>query len=307
MRERYIGTYGGYQTGPLLFVLGGIHGNEPAGVFGLEKVFQKLEAQAPHFRGKLVGICGNCRALAKKQRFIDRDLNRLWSEREIQRILHSSSKEALNSEEKELLEILSVIEKEKEGDFTARVMMDLHTTSAPGGFFSIVTPKPRNRELGTALYAPVIFNLNNSLDSTTNIFMDNHGWQGVAFESGQHDDIESMVLHEAAVWVMLEKVGCIHRDDIDKFQQYHVLLAEAAKYLPRFVNVVYRHEITPEDQFSMVPGYVNFTPVKAGELLGRDRKGMVKAPKTGRILMPLYQPQGEEGFFIAEELEKPLI
>ena len=158
MRERYIGTYGGYQTGPLLFVLGGIHGNEPAGVFGLEKVFQKLEAQAPHFRGKLVGICGNCRALAKKQRFIDRDLNRLWSEREIQRILHSSSKEALNSEEKELLEILSVIEKEKEGDFTARVMMDLHTTSAPGGFFSIVTPKPRNRELGTALYAPVIFN-----------------------------------------------------------------------------------------------------------------------------------------------------
>ena len=109
------------------------------------------------------------------------------------------------------------------------------------------TQQPSNRELATALYAPVIFNLTHSLTSTTSIFMDNNGWEGVAFESGQHDDVESMILAEAAIWLMLEKIGCIDRNDIEDFQKYHDLLAEASKFLPRYVNVIYRHDITDED------------------------------------------------------------
>ena len=306
IRQRYLGSYGESKNGPLLLVLGGIHGNEPAGVLGLEKVFEKLWQQTPSFKGRLVGLCGNCAALAQKKRYLDKDLNRLWSEKEIARIKAIDHPDVYNSEEQELIELLEIIEEEG-AEYSDRIMLDLHTTSAPGGFFSIVTHDRYNRELATALYAPVIFNLTHSLTSTTNIYMDNHDWKGVAFESGQHDEVQSMILAEAAIWLLLEKIGCIDAAEIDNFQHYHDLLAEASRALPSYVNVIYRHTIVPEDNFKMRDGYINFSYVEEEELLASDKEGYVFAPKSGRILMPLYQPQGEEGFFIVEELENPLI
>ena len=306
IRQRYLGSYGENKNGPLLLAIGGIHGNEPAGVVGLENVFKKLWKQTPSFKGRLVGLCGNCAALAQKKRYLDKDLNRLWSQREIERIKAIDSPKEYISEEKELVELLEIIEKEGAA-YSDRIMLDLHTTSAPGGFFSIITQDRYNRELATALYAPVIFNLTHSLTSTTSIYMENHGWKGVAFESGQHDEVESMILAEAAIWVLLEKIGCIRGEEIENFQHYHNLLIEAAKALPKYVNVVYRHHIVPEDHFKMRNGYINFSQVKKDELLASDKEGKVFSPQSGRILMPLYQPQGEEGFFIVEELENPLI
>ena len=52
----------------------------------------------------------------------------------------------------------------------------------------------------------------------------------------------------------------------------------------------------------MRPGYANFQRVKAGEVVGNDRKGPVRAPKSGRIFLPLYQDQGDDGFFIVRRL-----
>jgi len=54
-----------------------------------------------------------------------------------------------------------------------------------------------------------------------------------------------------------------------------------------------------------VPGAVtNLTAaeqqrVRAGETLASDRQGKIAAPVDGRILLPLYQQQGDDGFFLA--------
>jgi succinylglutamate desuccinylase len=37
---RVLGTYGGTTAGPLVICLGGIHGNEPAGVLAAQRVVQ---------------------------------------------------------------------------------------------------------------------------------------------------------------------------------------------------------------------------------------------------------------------------
>ena len=50
-------------------------------------------------------------------------------------------------------------------------------------------------------------------------------------------------------------------------------------------------------------GYRNFQRVHKGDLLGRDIEGDVIAPHSGYIMMPLYQKQGEEGFFITKDIE----
>ncbi len=52
----------------------------------------------------------------------------------------------------------------------------------------------------------------------------------------------------------------------------------------------------------MKAGFATFQTVRKGELLATDRHGDVRAKETCRILMPLYQGQGEDGFFLAREL-----
>jgi succinylglutamate desuccinylase len=47
----------------------------------------------------------------------------------------------------------------------------------------------------------------------------------------------------------------------------------------------------------MEPGFANLARANAGQLLARSRKGDVRAPKDGMIILPLYQGQGADGFF----------
>jgi succinylglutamate desuccinylase len=52
----------------------------------------------------------------------------------------------------------------------------------------------------------------------------------------------------------------------------------------------------------MEPGFANIHPTAAGTLLARDRSGEIRAPFDGVVLLPLYQPDGEDGFFYGRPL-----
>jgi succinylglutamate desuccinylase len=56
----------------------------------------------------------------------------------------------------------------------------------------------------------------------------------------------------------------------------------------------------------MEPGFRNFQSVSAGKLLARDHHGEVRAPLSGILLLPLYQAQGEDGFFLIREVTPPV-
>ena len=77
--ERYIGKVVGKLKGPTLIFFGGIHGNEPSGVTALEHIFEKLNTETRQIRGTIFGIRGNVPALVQGKRFLDHDLNRLWT------------------------------------------------------------------------------------------------------------------------------------------------------------------------------------------------------------------------------------
>src|SRR5699024_4740126 len=81
--NRLIGIYDEGNPGPLIFMIGGIHGNEQAGVLALEYLIKMLEVEPVTnekfvFSGRLVALRGNLQALQKKTRFVDRDLNRMF-------------------------------------------------------------------------------------------------------------------------------------------------------------------------------------------------------------------------------------
>ncbi len=51
----------------------------------------------------------------------------------------------------------------------------------------------------------------------------------------------------------------------------------------------------------MEPGFLNFQRVKKGQLIAKEHGKRVLSPYSGRILLPLYQGTGDDGFFIATE------
>ncbi len=304
--QRIIGFYTQGKPGPLIFFIGGIHGNEPAGVMALERVFWTLEEMKPAFQGNMIGVRGNVPALRQQKRYIDRDLNRLWAAQEIDRIRATPDTALLHTEERELLALLDLIEAHFTGGHEMEILIDLHTTSGAGGLFSIVTEHdPFNHRLASALHTPVVFGLSGALSATTNKFMEQRGIKGIAFESGQHNDPLSVDLHESAIWLLLEKCGCIDAYDIPGFEQHHEQLIVASRHLPHYVQVIHRHAISPGDDFRMHPGFGNFHQIYKGEPLARDRQGEVICPATGLMLMPLYQTQGEDGFFVIEKIDAP--
>ena len=62
--RREIGRVGDTAAGPTLVVVAGVHGNEPAGLHALHRVFAYLEEHHVTVRGQIVGLTGNLGALA---------------------------------------------------------------------------------------------------------------------------------------------------------------------------------------------------------------------------------------------------
>ncbi|MDP5172519.1 MAG: succinylglutamate desuccinylase/aspartoacylase family protein [Bacteroidia bacterium] len=303
-QERIIVSWGEEEAGPLVCFFAGIHGNEPAGVLALERVKIELSQLEIPFRGRLMGLRGNLEGLRQQMRYVAVDLNRLWSKEQIARVM-ALDPALRNVEERELLQLLTHVEEMESSGHSPRYYVDLHTTSASGGAFSVVSRVASHRALAEHLPVPIIFGLSSALAHTTNRFFEERGMVGIAFEAGQHDDPASVDGHEAAVWMMLVAAGCVDQADVPDWNRHVATLQEAGGGLSHFQQVAYRHAIEDSDEYRMIPGFHNFQTVSQGQPMGFDLHGEVFSPADGRILMPLYQPQGHDGFFIIQDLDEP--
>ncbi len=306
--DRIIGTYTTGLAGPLLIVIGGMHGNEPAGVLALEQLFGLLELEskknpAVEFRGKLIGIRGNIAALKKNERFIKRDLNRSWIPSHLEQI--KSQEASLDAEDKELIELLNCLETFLASSSDQICVLDIHTTTAHGGIFSIPNGSTKSLELAKAMHAPVVLGMIEGIRGTSLHYFNqaNLGdkMTSVVFEAGQHDEPLAVDRSISAIISCLRELGCIRSSDVES--KHEAILKTYAKGLPTITQLIYTHSISPDDQFVMEPGFLNFQTIESGTVLARDINGPVIAQESGMILMPLYQKQGEDGFFLVRPVE----
>lgn len=310
MENRIIGTYQGEERGPLFICIGGMHGNEPAGVKALDIMFKMLEVEPItnpdfRFRGRFVGLRGNLRAIAANKRYIKKDLNRQWTQANIAKVKRLP-KALLDSEEKELKELITVVDAEI-ADYRPEkiVVLDLHTTTAEGGIFSISTDDPESVRIAVQLHAPVIKGMLDGIQGTTLHYFNKKNFPydivTITFESGQHTDPLSVNRAIAAITNCMSIIGCVDAGDVEN--RHDELLVEYSNSLPKVTELITTHHILPGDNFEMKPGYLNFQKVKKGEVLARDKNGLIYAESDGYILMPLYQKQGEDGFFLIKKIE----
>ena len=295
---RIVGRYGS-RPGPRLICLGGLHGNEPAGVLALRRVLATLQETSPRFSGEMVAIVGNISALRAGRRYLERDLNRGWSPREMER---AEALPGASAEDREQAELIAVLRTELGEDRSDTRVIDLHTTSADSPPFLTLADTLRNRSFARRIDLPLVLGIEEQINGALLEVITAGGPVTLGIEAGQHEDPVSVDHHERAVWMALIAGGHVLEEDAPGAQSMREALRRSRSGLPKVFEVRYRKPVLPGDRFSMRPGYCNFQRVSAGEIVGRDRLGPVTVPEDGRIFLPLYQDQGDDGFFIVRDV-----
>jgi len=295
--NRVLGRAGSPANGPTLVCIAGIHGNEPAGLEALAAVFENLRAHGAVPNGEFIGLAGNLRALAEGVRYIAKDLNRQWKPERVDALVREGNGTAADEEDLEQRELLAALH-----EIFARArgpvyVFDLHTASAATAPFLIFGDTLRNRDFAMSFPTPIVLGLEEQVRGTIMEYVSSLGHVAIALEGGQHDDRASVKHHEAAIWIALSAAGVF--DAGQATEEARATLRDAAKDAPRIVEIVSRHAIQPEDRFEMKRGFRNFARVERGEVLANDKSGPILSPGSYRLLFPLYQKLGDDGFFLA--------
>lgn len=302
--KRILGVMEGDPNGPTVIVMTGMHGNEYAGVKAAQNIFEMLDGIQPQIRGRLIIVRANLPALEHNVRYLDEDMNRLWFPSIVEQVQNIPEAQIESSERRQMKKLLPMLEGIEKGADEPVILADIHTFSAEGSMFCITSSDSRQRELLSNLYVPMVFGIEKSLRGTILAYYQRKGFISFGLEGGQHENKLTEYNITASLLLLLEAAGCIERQYVSNIKEYEQHLREHTKNLPVETELVYQHIIEPGDGFAMRPGYSNFQPIKKGEWLANDKDGKIIAQTDGYILMPLYQSQGDDGFFIVKENEE---
>jgi predicted deacylase len=297
---RELGRVVGHLPGPTLICLGGLHGNEPAGVLALQAILESLQPGAETLNGELIALVGNRQALAVGSRFIDHDLNRAWHPERLSRLLKSTGH--VEAEDREQLELDATLQRIIDEAPGRVYLLDLHTTSGPGSAFAILDDTLPNREIALDFPVPLVLGLEEELAGTLASYLTAQGVTVLGFEAGQHEDPGSVERAAAAVWIALGSCGLLREGGRARVAQAKRKLSEQTASDVGIVEILYRYHIDSGNGFSMEPGFESFQTIEEGQILARNGATTVLAPQSGMLLMPLYQEQGEDGFFLVRQV-----
>ncbi|NJB72201.1 hypothetical protein GGR42_002692 [Saonia flava] len=300
--NRLVGSIKGELPGPTVIFTGGIHGNEPSGVFALHRVLENLRSKLSSFKGNMYAISGNLTALEKGIRYHDKDLNRLWTTEHmnqmIRREIHGENMETTQQLDiyKTILEILEA----ENGPF---YFVDLHTTSSETKPFATVNDNLLNRKFTKQYPVPLLLGIEEYLEGPLLNYINELGYVAFGFESGQHDSFSSIENHIAFIYLTMVYSGNINKSEVD-FDAHYQLLVNATKDLTKFYEIVYHYKIKENEVFTMKSGFTNFEPVHKNQEIAISDGNKVLVPQNGEIFMPLYQKQGNDGFFIIKPIPR---
>lgn len=295
--DRYIGRVIGPKKGPTLIFFGGIHGNEPAGVKALEHIFEKLNSSIFEIKGAIYGIRGNIPALLQKKRFLQTDLNRLWTKEKIFEIKNKSNLD-LNIEELELLKIEKTVLEILSSQHAPFYFVDFHTTSSKTIPFITINDAMINRKFSRLFPLPVILGIEEYIEGPLLSIINQMGYVSLGFESGQHNELSAVSNSISFLWLTLVFTEAIEKKEIPDFEAHYEQLSKSAEGDAKFYEVAYRHILTNTDDFAMLSGFESFQKVGKGTALAIQNKTMISVEKKAILFMPLYQQQGADGFFL---------
>lgn len=296
--KRVLGAVKGAKKSPTIIFFGGIHGNEFAGISGLQKVLNEIRKEQIPLQGNMYAISGNTIALKENKRFIDVDLNRIWTKEQL--FNEASELHSEHVERASLFEVIIDITSKDSGPF---YFIDLHTTSSETTPFITISDSLNNRKFSKTFSVPTILGIEEFLEGPLLTFINEYGHVALGFEAGQHYKESSIDNCVAFIWLAMVACGCVKKNDVRKHSFYQHYLS-MFKTDQEFFEINYRYKIDPDEHFSMLQEFKNFAWVETTKPLALSNGNQVYSPLNGQIFMPLYQQQGDDGFFIISKISK---
>jgi len=286
----------GPSKGPTLIFIGGIHGNEPSGVDALKQLFEQWQTQREDLCGTVYGLAGNLKALAAGVRYIDRDLNRMWTAEKV-----NSSETSLDVEDLELQELYKVIQHILETETGPFYFFDLHTTSGQTQPFLTVNDSILNRSYTEQYPLPIVLGIEEYLDGPLLSYINQLGYVAFGFEAGQHTDPRSIENHIAFCQLSLHYTGVLPLEQqlLNKLEEQ---LKPKAPIRVHFYEIIYRYGIQAGTSFNMDPGLENFDAIDTLQPMAWQGETRLSTPVSGYVFMPLYQGKGDDGFFVVQAI-----
>ena len=295
---RVLGSVKGSQNAATVICIGGIHGNERAGVSALVKVLKTIEKERIPFLGNFYALSGNTTALKENKRYIDVDLNRIWTQESFKEKNENLVLEFI--ERDRIYTTIKEIVSNNDGPF---YFIDLHTTSADTAPFITISDSLNNRKFSSHFSIPTILGIEEYLEGPLLTYINEFGHVALGFEAGQHYKEASVDNCEAFVWLALKASGCVAKSEVKKLDYYQHILSLYKEHQD-FYEINYLYKIAKNEDFKMLPGFSNFESIVKNQELAESNSIKVKAQHSGKIFMPLYQSQGDDGFFIISKISK---
>lgn len=295
--KRIIKTINGKLSGPVVVFFGGIHGNEKAGNIAINKVLNNLNEDK--INGTIYGISGNIKALKANKRFIDNDLNRLWTKTQIKNLFQNPNLKNESVEQLEIYELLQNIIAFHQGPF---YFIDFHTTSSKTIPFITINDALINRKFSSFFPVPKVLGIEEYLSGPLLSYINELGYVSLGFESGQHTDEVSIANSVAFIYLTLVYTLALNVDDLKDFSNYVHQLKTAAQHNKTTYEVTYRHKIEDGEIFKMKPGFKSFELVDKHTEIAISNQKTIKLNNKETLFMPLYQEIGEDGYYLIKPI-----
>ncbi len=264
--------------GPVVGLMGMLHGNEPAGT-GLWRFAKELGRPA---RGEVHVILGHPDAVAARPggvRYIQDDLNRMFLD---DAELIAAGVDLAGPDYRRKVELMEAVA-------PLDVLVDIHTTSQPSAPFAIgYTANPEARRLSQALPAILVDGLHQFIRGTACQWLLDRGKAAITVEVGSH----------------LEPTGpdrafrVAHRilDELDMLPQGR-FPEMASKVTPGRRIVVGHHVPTVGREFRYARHFENFDRLEPGEIIGEDENQIYRTPTIDNpvIFMPAAEATLRDG------------
>lgn len=297
--ERILKYWNTGKDGPISVFIAGLHGNEPSGLSALKNLIPWVDDHVSTLRGKVYFLQGNIEALHRGERFVDKDLNRIWNNLDMS-FMEREPKEMWLHEHVEMKELKSLLD-ELWLQPAPLFIFDLHTTSAPTIPFMVIEDVKQSLNLVKHFPIPAITNLKGFLNGTLLAHYSQMGAATLAFEAGDHHSRRSVIKHESFGKLALIQSGNWNAPD-NLEAELMDFLREELQPEHQLYELIDRYHIKTGESFTMLPGYTNFQRIWKGQELATNDHGVIESEYDANIFMPLYQSAGEDGFFVIQPL-----
>lgn len=260
------------QPGPTVAIFAGVHGNETAGVFALQKLLPNLAVT----RGTLYVAFANPPAIEANVRMIEKNLNRCFYE----------GNDGDSYEDERARELMKILDE-------CDALLDLHMFYDP-------TSKPFVICEDNALDLAKKFDV--GIISTNWTKVEPGGTDGYMYLQNKIGIcVECGPIEKAAEYTDFSIKTIYQFLKYFEMTDKPVAYSDSAKRLIRADHAVHKNS----ENFVLEPGLFDFQKLEAGQVIAKDDETIYSGKENECIIFPHYKARvGEEAYIIGCELEQ---